>query len=199
MTDEENTKIEENKEEEQDVTFEAETDGDQMAPQKDLAEKVKKLKKELSECNDKAKEYLDGWQRLKADTVNARKREEEERANFIKFAKSGVVEELLPVLGSFDLAMGNKEAWESVDKNWRAGIEYIAKQFRDVLGNHGLTEMNPLDEVFDPSTMDAIEHVPTDNEEQDHKVVEVIQKGYKLHDRILTPAKVKVGEFKKAS
>lgn len=191
----ENNNVDSNEEE---ITFEAETDGDQMAPQKDLAEKVKKLKSELEECKAQSKEYLDGWQRLKADMVNQKKREEEDRANFIKFAKSGVVEELLPVLGSFDMAMGNKAVWESVDKNWRSGIEYIRKQLQDVLTSHGLSEINPLGEMFDPNIAEAIEHVAVDKEDQDHKVVEVIQKGYKLHDKVLTPAKVKVGEFKKS-
>ncbi len=184
-------------ENEEEIIFEAETDGDQMAPQKDLAEKVKKLKAELAASNEKAREYLDGWTRMKADMVNIRKREEEERKDFIKFAKSGVVEEMLTVLSSFDMAMANKEAWEKVESTWRSGIEYIYKQFRGVLESHGLSELNPIGKDFDPSRDEAIENVQVDNEAMDNKVVEVISKGYALHDKVLNPAKVKVGQYSK--
>lgn len=187
-----------NEQEEQgeDVTFEAETDGDQAAPQKDLAEKVKKLKAELAECQKQKQEYLDGWQRMKADMVNIKKREEEDRANFIKFAKEGIIEEILPTLVSFDMAMANKDAWEKVDANWRAGVEYIAKQLKTTLESHGLSEINPLGEVFDPARDEAIEHIPVADEKQDHTIVEVVQKGYKLHDKIIKAPRVKVGEYK---
>ncbi len=187
----------ENNKNEEEITFEEETDGDQAAPQKDLAIKVKKLKVELEACKKEKQEYLDGWQRMRADMVNIKKREEEERKEFIKFAKEGVVEELLPVLQSFDMAMGNKESWEKVDSNWRAGIEYIAKQFKAVLLSHGLEEINPIGEVFDPARDESIEHVEVGEVEKDHKIIEVVQKGYKLHDKIIRPARVKVGEFKK--
>jgi molecular chaperone GrpE (heat shock protein) len=60
-----------------------------------------------------------GWQRAKADLLNARKRDEEEKKEYIKFANERMIEDLLPVLQSFDMAMGNKEAWEKADKNWR--------------------------------------------------------------------------------
>lgn len=181
----------------EEITFEEETDQDQAAPQKDLAEKVKKLKAELEAVKKEKQEYLDGWMRMKADMANLKSREEAERKEFIKFAKEGVVEEMLQVLQSFDMAFANKEAWGKVDANWRAGMEYIYKQFRDVLEAHGLTELNPIGQTFDPVTSEAIEHVAVADEKQDHTVVEVVGKGYKLHDKVLKPARVKVGEFKK--
>jgi molecular chaperone GrpE len=179
-----------------DITIEPETDGDQTAPQKDLAEKIKKLKAELEESNKQRIEYLDGWQRMKADMVNMKKREEEDRSNFIKYAKEGVIEEILPVLQSFDMAMANKESWEKVEANWRSGVEYIAKQLRSVLESHGLVEVNPIGEKFDPSRDEALEHVAVTDEKQDHIIIEVVQKGYKLHDKIVKAPRVKVGEFK---
>lgn len=181
---------------EEDVTFEAETDSDQAAPQKDLAEKVKKLKIELAEANKQKQEYLDGWMRMKADIANIKKREEEERAQFIKYAKEGVIEEMLPTLQNFDMAMANKDAWEKVDANWRAGVEYIAKQLRTTLESHGLVEVNPINLPFDPARDEALEHVPVTDEKLNNIVVEVVQKGYKLHDKIIRAPRVKVGEFK---
>lgn len=194
MTDE--IKNEELGNEEEDLTFETETDADQAAPQKDLAEKVKKLKADLAECQKQKEEYLTGWQRMKADIVNIKKREEEERAHFVKYAKEGIIEELLPTLQSFDMAMANKEAWEKVDPNWRAGVEYIAKQLKSTLESHGLVEVNPIGETFDPSRDEAIEHIAVTDEKQDHKIIEVVQKGYKLHDKIVKAPRVKVGEYK---
>ena len=79
--------------------------------------------------------------------------------------------------------------------SWRSGVEYIYKQFRDVLEAHGLSEINPMGLIFDPVTSEAVEHVVVTDEKQDHVVVEVVGKGYKLHDKVLKPAKVKVGEF----
>ncbi|MEN9647428.1 MAG: hypothetical protein RLY57_232 [Candidatus Parcubacteria bacterium] len=194
MTDELNNNI--TNEAEEEVTYEAETDSDQAAPQKDLAEKVKKLKAELEEANKQKQEYLDGWMRMKADMANIKKREEEERANFIKYAKEGVIEEILPTLQNFDMAMANKKAWEKVDANWRAGVEYIAKQLRATLESHGLVEVNPMNLPFDPARDEALEHVPVTDEKLNNIIVEVIQKGYKLHDKVIRAPRVKVGEFK---
>ncbi len=161
MQDEINEKLNtENNEEE--ITFEPETDSDQAAPQKDLADKVKKLKAELEAVKKEKQEYLDGWQRLKADTINAKKRDDEDKKQFMRYANIGLVEELLQVIQSFDMAMGNKEAWEKVEPNWRAGVEYINKQLRDILDVHGLVEINPLGLVFNPAEHEAVEHVVVD-------------------------------------
>lgn len=181
---------------EEDITFEPETDGDQAAPQKDLAIKVKKLKEELAACKKEKQEYLDGWQRLQADTINTKKRDTEERRQFAKFAKEDLIMELIQVLTSFDMAFQNKPAWEKVDPNWRSGVEYISKQFRQILEDNGLSEINPLGEEFDPARDEAVEHVIVEGKENHNKVVEVVQKGYKLHDKIVRPPRVKVGEFK---
>jgi molecular chaperone GrpE len=183
-------------EKEEEVVFEPETESDQGSLQKDLSEVVQKLKAELVEANKQKQEYLDGWMRMKADMVNIKKREEEDRANFIKYAKESVLEDVLPVLESFDMAMINKKSWEKVDANWRSGVEYIAKQLRNILESHGLSELNPIGETFDPSRDDAVEYFKVTDQEQDHKITEVIQKGYKLHDKIIKAPKVKVGEYK---
>lgn len=142
-------------------------------------------------------EYLTGWQRAKADLVNARKRDEADRQEFMKFANERLIDGLLPVLESFDMAIGNKEAWEKVDKNWRVGVEYIYTQLKKVLADSGLVEINPLGEKFDINRDEATEYVPVETESDDHKVVAVLQKGYTLNGRPMRPPKVKVGEFKK--
>jgi len=109
-----------------------------------------------------------------------------------------LIEELLPVLGSFEMAFGNKEAWEKADKNWRMGVEYIYNQIKTVLEGNGLVEVNPIGQKFDPKRDEAAEYVPVEDEAQDHVILGVVQKGYDLNGKSIRPPKVKVGEFKKA-
>jgi molecular chaperone GrpE len=128
--------------------------------------------------------------------INARKRDEAEKQEFIKFANERLIDELIPVLESFDLAMGNKEVWEKVDKNWRVGVEYIYSQLKKVLADSGLIEINPIGETFDHNRDEATEYVPVEKESDNHKIVGVVQKGYILNGRAMRPPKVKVGEFR---
>ena len=169
---------------------------DSVVAEENAMEMVKKLKEKLKKAEAERLEYLTGWQRAKADLVNARKRDEAEKQEFIKFANERLIESLIPVLESFDLAMNNKEAWEKVDKNWRLGVEYIANQLKKVLVDSGLVEVNPLGETFDINRDEATEYVPVDDPKDHHKIVAVIQKGYILNGRPMRPPKVKVGEKK---
>ncbi len=163
----------------------------------DYAQKVAKLKARIQELEKKNTELLDGWQRDKAEFVNARRRDEEEKNKFAKFATADIIAELLTVLDSFESAFRNKEAWEKADKNWRVGIEYIHSQFLNILTQNGLKVINPLGEVYNPVRDEALETVPVDDASQDGKVVDVVQVGYELHDKEIRAPKVKVGELKK--
>ena len=169
---------------------------DSVVAEENAMEMVKKLKEKLKKAEAERLEYLTGWQRAKADLVNARKRDEAEKQEFIKFANERLIESLIPVLESFDLAMNNKDAWEKVDKNWRLGVEYISNQLKKVLVDSGLVEVNPLGETFDINRDEATEYVPVDDPKDHHKIVAVIQKGYILNGRPMRPPKVKVGEKK---
>jgi molecular chaperone GrpE len=170
---------------------------DSVVAEENAAETIKKLREKLKKATEEKQEYLTGWQRAKADLINARKRDEADRADFVKYANERLIEELIPTLESFDLAMGNKDAWEKVDKNWRVGVEYIYSQLKKALGDAGLTEINPIGQLFDHNRDEAAEYVPVEDEKDHHKVLAVVQKGYSLNGRQLRPPKVKVGEFKK--
>lgn len=169
---------------------------DSVVAEENAAEAVKKLREKLKKAEAEKQEYLTGWQRVKADMVNARKRDEEERKEFTRYANANLIEELLPVLESFDMAMGNKEAWEKADKNWRIGVEYIYSQLRKVLENNGLVEINPLNEKFDHAKHEAVSYEPVNDQKLDHVIIGVIQKGYSLNGKVMKVPKVKVGEFK---
>lgn len=170
---------------------------DSVVAEENAVAMVKKLREKLKKAEAEKQEYLVGWQRAKADLINARKRDESERQDFVKFANERLIEGIVPVMESFDMAMGNKEVWEKVDKNWRVGVEYIYAQLKKVLSDAGLEEVNPIGLPFDHNRDEAAEYVPVSSQSEDQKIVTVVQKGYTLNGRAMRPPKVKVGEFKK--
>ena len=161
----------------------------------DWTQKVVKLKTRIKELEKKNSELLDSWQRDKADFINARKGDENAKAEFLKFAKADVISEIIPVLDSFDNAMKNKEAWEKVDKNWRTGVEYIHSQLLNTLTSHGLKVINPIGEMYDHVRDESVETVSVDSKENDGKILEVVQVGYELNGKEIRPPKVKIGHF----
>lgn len=157
-------------------------------------ETIKKLREKLKTVEAEKVEYLTGWQRAKADFINARKRDEEDKRAFAKRATEDLIVELVPVLQSFESAMANKEAWEKIDKNWRTGVEYIAGQLKKALVDHGLKEIDPTGKEFDPTRDEAMEHVSVTEKNKNNIVLEVLQKGYELNGTVIRAPRVKVGE-----
>jgi len=158
---------------------------------------IKKLKEKIKILEKEKQEYMDGWQRERADFINYKKRVENEKVEIVKYANENLLEEITQVLDSFEMAFSNKEAWEKVDKNWRVGVEYIHTQLLKILDENNFTAMNPLHEKFDPKFHIAMEHVTTDDEKKDGMITEVKKKGYILNGRVMKPAQVVVAEFKK--
>jgi molecular chaperone GrpE len=179
------------------TTLDAEGLDDSVVAEEAAGDTIKKLREKLKKALAEKQEYLTGWQKDKAEFVNARKRDIESQKDFIKFANENLMAELIAVLDSFGMAFANKEAWEKVDKNWRTGVEYISNQLKKVLEDNGLKEINPEGQKFDPMRDEAIEHEVVTDEKWNHMVTAVIQKGYSYNGRTLKAPKVKVGEFKK--
>lgn len=152
---------------------------------------IKKVSEKLKQCVVEKQEYLDGWQRAKADLVNARKDFEEQKKDFVKFAKGDLISQIVPVLDSFDMAFKNTSG---VPEQWLKGVEYIYNQFITVLEENGIKQINPMGEKFDLNKHSAIEMIKVDDENQVGIILDVMQKGYELNGRILREAKVKVGE-----
>lgn len=175
-----------------DVEFEELNDEGEV----DARSTIKKLREKIKKLEGEKKEYLDLSQRSRADYMNLKKEIDTERITGRKFATKRLIEELLPVLDAYDMAQGNKEAWEAVDKNWRMGIEYIFGQLRAVLEREGVMQYGQIGDQFDPHLHESMEHVPVTDESQNEKLVQVLQKGYKMGDIVLRPARVKTGEYK---
>ena len=158
---------------------------------------VKKLKEKVKILEKEKQEYMDGWQRERADFVNFKKRVEGEKVETIKYANENLIAELLTVIESFDMAFSNKEAWEKVDKNWRVGVEYIHVQFLKILKENGLVELDPIGQKFDPMNHVADELKATTNEKEDGIILKVNKKGFSLNSRVIVAPTVVVGEFNK--
>jgi molecular chaperone GrpE len=158
--------------------------------------KISKIKRELKECQSSKQEYLDGWQRSKADFINFKKRSEESKKELLQYASENIITEIIPTLDNFEQAMKNKSVWESVDENWRKGIEMIYFQLVDVLKRNGVTEIESLGKNFDPKIHESLETIEVENEKDNDKILEVTQKGYRMGDKVIRHPNVKVGKFK---
>lgn len=188
---EEEKEIPELKEDESEVLeFEFNEDGEE-----DLKKTLKKLRADLKLCKKERDEYLTGWQKERADFVNYKKQEEDRKANFSESVRERILTRFLTVLDSFNMAFSNKEVWNKVDENWRKGVEYIHAQLNTVFEEYNVKEIGEVSENFDPNIHQSVEMTPTDKKENNHKISEVIQKGYKLGDRVIRAARVNVFEY----
>ena len=106
------------------ISYEETDLDDSVVTEENAVEAVKKLKEKLKLALEQKQEYLTGWQKAKADFINARKKDEESQKEFIKYSNEAIISELISTIDSFNMAFANKEAWEKVDKNWRNGVEY---------------------------------------------------------------------------
>ncbi len=136
---------------------------------------------------ERAEQYLANWQRSQADFANYKKRAEQDKSEFAKFANSVLMGSLLPVIDDFERALEN--APEGISPEWVEGIELIYRKLMTALENQGLSKIEAEGQDFDPNFHQAVLHEAG----EESKVTEELQKGYMLHDRLLRPTMVKVG------
>lgn len=145
---------------------------------------------ELVEAEKQAKEYLAGWQRAKADYVNYRKRTEENRLELMKFCNTDLILQILPVIDNFDYALNSTPDNLKTEK-WVAGIIAIQDQLLGVLRENGVIEIETEGKRFDPNFHEAIEHVKN-KQFKPGEIIEEVARGFKLNDKVIRAAKVKV-------
>lgn len=170
--------------------FEYNEDGEE-----DFKKTIKKLREDLKACKKEKEEYLTGWQKERADFANYKKEEEMRRASFSESVRERILTRFLSVMDSFQMAFANKDAWNKVDENWRKGVEYIHSQMNSVFEEYGVKEFGEDGDAFDPNLHHSVDSMKTDKKDLDHKIAQVIQKGYKLGERVLRPARVNVFEY----
>ncbi len=194
----ENEDLSRHSEAEEDPEFVAEEDLEE-----NVLPKLKKLRGELKACQADKQEYLTLAQRSRADYINLQQSVEKGREDVLKFAKADLLKELIGLAESFEAALsadrqGLGAESQTVADNWRKGVESIYAQLQGIFDQNGVSEINPgVGEEFSPVEHDAMMAVPTDDEAKDGTVAAVVQKGYRLHERILRPAKVHVANFNK--
>lgn len=172
----------------EDITFEEDTDTrENTAP--DAITKINKLKSEIEKIKTEKQQYLDNWQRDKAEFINARKRDDDSKSEFMKFALMGFTEELLPVIDSFESAI---KIMKSAESNDLQGIEQIYNQFQSILRRHDVESFGAIGDVFSPSKHQAIGNISTTDQKEDHTLAEILQYGYTISGKVIRPAFVKV-------
>jgi molecular chaperone GrpE len=149
------------------------------------------LEQRLREAERAAQENHDAWLRAKAESENFRKRSQTEIANAHKFALESFASELLPVKDSLEAALASETASA---ENMRAGVELTLRQLKSVFEKFNIREIDPLGQKFDPHFHQAISAMPGDAEP--NTVIQVLQKGYLLNDRVIRPALVIVSKPK---
>lgn len=153
--------------------------------------KKNKNDKQLEEMKEKYDELNDKYLRLFSEFDNYRKRTAKEKIELSKTASEGIMVDLLPILDDFERALQTMENKET-DANYE-GVMLIYNKFKRTLEQKGLEEINAQDSVFDTDEHEALTNVPVTNETQKGKVIDVIQKGYKLNGKVIRYARVVVG------
>lgn len=152
-----------------------------------------KLQKELETATKTIEEQKDKYLRLSAEFDNYRKRTMKEKAELIKNGGEKTISAILPILDDMERALQNAAKTEDLDAI-RQGIELISQKFHKVLEQEGLQKMEPIGEAFDTDYHEAVALVPAPNEEQKGKVLDCVQTGYKLNDKVIRHAKVVVAQ-----
>lgn len=152
-----------------------------------IAETMTGLHEECERLRAERDGLIERLARLQAEFDNARKREQRERADYRSFAVADAVEQFLPVLDNFKLALNANGTAEQM----RTGVELIAKQMDEVLRSLNVTPVETVGQPFDPRVHEALESVER-SDLPDHQVIDEIRRGYRIRDRLLRPALVRI-------
>lgn len=189
------SKVEENDQEQDQILEEKdeiEEIEDILEPELVEQEEIEALKLEIEELNQKSEEYLDGWQRERAEFANYKKRMDREREQ-LKFNITGnVIRGYLEILDDLELALKNKPA-EGEGPTWAEGIELIYRKFLTMLETEGVKPMQVEGQIFDPNLHEAISQEPNEDFESG-EIIEVVRNGYSIGERVLRPASVRVAQ-----
>jgi molecular chaperone GrpE len=150
---------------------------------------IEALQKQLEEAQAKAAENLDGWQRSQAEFINYKNRVQRDREMDFVSMKGDIIKKVLPVLDDMERALANRPESDS----WANGMELIARKFQAILEAEDLKRIEATGQLFDPNFHEAISSEPSEDVESGH-VIEVVQNGYMLGERVIRPAMVRVAQ-----
>jgi len=150
------------------------------------------LRQELEEQEAKAAEYLDGWQRARAEFANYKKRIEKEQEDMIKSANGAFITRLLPVMDDFERAFQTLPL-DLMGMTWLEGIKLIQRKLQMLLAQEGVTGIETEGRLFDPTLHQAVTHEESE-EHEEGQIIGEVQKGYKMGDKVLRPSLVRVAK-----
>ncbi len=155
-------------------------------------EDVEAMRNELNDLRVKSNEYLEGWQRSRADFANYKRRIEREQSQVYQTAAGSIIKRYLDVVDDLDRALKNPPKEED-GVSWAAGIELIYRKLLAILEQEGVKPIEAVGDIFDPNRHEAIvqEESP---EHESGEVIEVVKQGYMLGDRVLRPAVVRIAK-----
>lgn len=158
-----------------------------VSEEENAPQQIKKIRNDLKQCAEEKKEYLDGWQRAKADFINYKKEEGMRMEDMARFITIGMVRDILPALDSFDLALRNNQ------QNNERGILLVLLQLLDILKKQGLEEIETkAGGSFNPEIHESIGEV--ESEAAHGTIAEEVQKGYRMQGRVIRPARVRLAK-----
>ena len=167
---------------------------DEEVDLEEMAEaKTEKTDEELVVLQNKLAEMQDKYLRLAAEYDNYRKRTLREKAELIQTAGESLLKDILPVIDDFDRGLEAASNAEDMDAV-RKGMELIYNKLKDFLTNNGVKEIDAINEPFDTDWHEAITNIPAPSEDMKGLIIDVIQKGYMLHNKVIRYPKVVVGE-----
>jgi len=175
---------------------------DEVAVAEEITEEVEEaselevLRQELEAAKAQAAEYLDGWQRARAEFANYKKRNEQERQDLFKLANTTLISRLLPIFDDFERAFQTLPS-NLLSLTWIDGVALIYRRLQAILDGEGLTPMDTEGHGFDPLVHEAVTYEES-AEHQEGQIIGEVQRGYKLGDRVLRPALVRVAKGKPA-
>jgi molecular chaperone GrpE len=159
------------------------------AEQGGAGEEQRPVDPELQAARDEVQANFARYQRLAADFENYKRRTRQDLADRTQYANEELIRKLLPILDNLRRALDH--APEGIDRNWFEGLRMVVRQFEDTLQAQGVSPIPAVGEKFDPSQHEAIAREETD-EHEEGTIVEEMQPGYRLHERVLRPTLVKV-------
>lgn len=157
---------------------------------------LKKLREKLKKAVEEKQEYLEGWQRSRADFANYKREETALHQQKEDRLRAEMAEAIIPALDSFEMAFHSKW-YESAAPEWKGGVMSIYRELVRSLERFGIKLFTPLGEPFDPQKHEAVRQVTVDTEEEDHVVISVERSGYAAGDHIIRPAQVTIGNYEK--
>lgn len=184
----ENIQFEENK----DIDMENGVNGETTEGETEQAGRSEDSKEAVQELGEKLSELEDKYKRLYAEFDNYRRRTAKEKADLMLYAAEATIKDILPVIDDYERALADMESSEDMTSERKEGIQLIYNKLMGILEKKGVKPMDAKGQLFDENLHEAVSHFPKSEEMKKGQIIDEIQKGYFMHERVIRFAKVVV-------